>query len=390
MDRVIKIVIKLFISIFILTILCTPNSVKANQISTESLTENENLTENEVDQELLEQLSESLMEMEDIERFEVRMKWTNLDEKQEMGEAIFKMDASKGDLKGDLKYQMDDYYPETANFSFISYGRHRLFYVKEFDFLDSLAYFKQAFFDYQFDNKMAEYTNLFTEFSNETIDTVNLNEKPVVSLLLIPNKDKLMKVKQGQLSYKENQYHLKIERINIPSLFFDKQPFLSISYRLDHLIQPSTSSIMSEYQDWENQFNHQVKINEQSNDFLFGVKIDSEFSNSLQFKEMEHPTPQFNKTLNLMSQGLTDKLTSFSMDFDSDRQTLDVILEGIVESVAFNFFSKDTAELSTKRVRLEYSFEPKKVSIPERSSLKTISPAAADYLMEGLLTKEKK
>ncbi|MGF3076458.1 hypothetical protein [Facklamia sp. P12955] len=390
MDRGFKLVNKLFIFTILLALLYTPISAKANQITTESLTETKTSIENKVDQELLKKLSESLIDLKEVEEFEVKMKWTNLDKNQAMGQATYQVDVTKGDLKGDLKFQMEDDYPETADFGFISYGRHRLFYVKEFAFLDSLAYFKQAFFNYQFDKQMAKYTNLYTEFSNETIGTVNLNEKPATSLLLIPNRDKLMRVDKGQLSFKKDQYHLNIERIDIPSLFFDKHPFLSISYRLDHLIQPSTSSIMSEYQDWENQFNHQIKINEQANDFLFGTKIESEFSNHLQVKETEHRTPQFNKTLNLMSQGLTDKLTSFTMDFDPDKQILDVTLEGIVENVAFNFFSKDTAELTTKRVRLEYSFKPKKVVIPQRTSLKTISPAAADYLMEELLSKEKK
>ncbi|MGX7109190.1 hypothetical protein [Facklamia miroungae] len=380
--------IKFCLSMLFSLQLFTPDFASANQLLKEDLQENSTMREEVFDKDLLDQLSKSLSDLEKIEKFEVKMSWTNLDQEQQMGQATFQMDAKKGNLKGNVMYNLDNYYPPEAHLNFISYGRHRLLYIQEFELLNSLAYFKQAHFDYRFDESVNKYNDLYTEFSDESIDTINLIEKPSASLIVIPNMDKLKKIDSGQISYDEGQYHLNIERMDIPSLFFDKEPFFSMSYKIDHLIQAPSSSTMQSFQDWENHFNHQIKINEEANDFLLGVKIESELPNRSKKNDNHYRTPQFNKLFSLSSQGLTEKLTGFKMDYDPIKKTLKVVVEGIVEDVAFNFFSKDTAELSTKRVRLEYSFEPKEVIIPERETLKTISPAAANYLMEELLTKE--
>ena len=60
-------------------------------------------------------------------------------------------------------------------------------------------------------------------------------------------------------------------------------------------------------------------------------------------------------------------------------------MEGMVENVDFNFFTNETAQLSTHHVRLEYNFHPTSEKIPSLNELSTLSVGEANYLLEQLL-----
>lgn len=82
-----------------------------------------------------------------------------------------------------------------------------------------------------------------------------------------------------------------------------------------------------------------------------------------------------------------DKVTKVHMTLDPDKQTYQLVVEGMMESLDFNLFKEDTAELSTKHIRMEYQFSSTDIEVPDLDSIHTMSIDEANYQIEQLLDK---
>ena len=380
------------ISIFILTIslalILTPiEGVEAGQIKTSPFPEMIVSPVETKKYDLTKPFIHSLQRLNYVNQYEVRMKWTNIDTNQQMGQVKLLGDNKAGNLKGQITFFQPNYYPQSTHLDFISYGRYRLFYVKEFELLNSLAYYKQPFFERDFSRVVEFYNDYYTELSGSSLEISNPASKQSQSQLLLPNEEKLAELQPEQLTYGDQKYHLYAERLGIPSQLFQDLPQFNITYNLNHLIQRSSNTQVN-YAAWDNRFDHSLKVDEDARAFSAKLSLNSDFiSELLGNEEGRKPSqvPQFSTDLQLSSRGLIDKLTKVELTYSPRNKDLTVLMEGMVENVDFNFFTNETAQLSTHHVRLEYNFHPTSEKIPSLNELSTLSVGEANYLLEQLL-----
>ncbi|MBG9980809.1 hypothetical protein HZY91_07940 [Facklamia sp. DSM 111018] len=338
----------------------------------------------------LQELNEELEKLENIDQYEVDIKWTNISLDQPLGEIHLLGNNKTGDLGGQGKYYFTNYFPQMAEFNFLAYQRFDLVYIQQFDLLHSLAFYKQPFFNYGFDEELAKYKDIYVQVDHHNLQINNLARIPSSSLLFLPQLDKLEMVDEESLEFDGNKYQIELERLEVPAQFFDNRSLFVMNYKLDYEINSSPSSRYG-YNSWDAVMNQQLTMSEDERLMSFKVEISTDLTSQLLGLDSEEEAtilpPKFEKQMNLSSTGLMDKITRVELSYDKDQQAYEILVEGMVENVEFNLFTTDTAELSTNHVRMEYQFKPTNKEIPTLDEIETMTASEASYHLEQLLEK---
>lgn len=346
---------------------------------------------NDLADERLEGFISDLTDLWELEHFEIEMNWTNLDTEKELGKVTVLGDSQSGDLAGELNFYFPEYYPQEAKFNFLTYQRYDMAYVQQFKLLDSLAFFKQPFFNYKFDQDLAWLQDYYVQIQPSDIQTVGLNHNPLEALLLLPDDAKLSSIDPDALEEDDRSYHLTLERLEIPMQFFGSENFFNISYNYAYALQASTTSKRG-FTPLDNQTSHTFNFNEEEAFFNFSVDITADITDSLlaPYPELNvrAVAPSFDKEMGLSSVGLMEKLTKVEITYDPELTQYVIVLEGMVENVDFNLFSDGSAGLSTNHMRIEYKIFPTDQRVPQLSDIEKMSSSEADYYLEQLLDQD--
>lgn len=349
--------------------------------STLSTAENEN-------EEILENFLSDLEKLRELEQYQINIKWTNLDSKKKAGEITLIGDNEKGDLAGEVNYYFSEYYPQKASFNFLTYQRYDIAYVQQFKLLQSLAFFKQPFFTYKFEEELSGLEDYYVQVQPADIQTVGLNRHPLEALLVLPDELKLASIDPALLEEEDSVYSLTVERLEIPRQFFGNESFFNLSYSYAYDLQTATTSKRN-FVPLDNQSSHLINFNEEEAFLNFSVDISSDITESLlaPYPELNvrAAAPKFDKKMGLSSVGLMEKLTKVEIIYDSDLKQYAIALEGMIENVDFNLFSEGSAQLSTNHMRIEYEISPTEKGVPQLKDVKKMSSSEADYYLEQLL-----
>lgn len=349
--------------------------------STLSTAENEN-------EEILENFLSDLEKLRELEQYQINIKWTNLDSKKKAGEITLIGDNETGDLAGEVNYYFSEYYPQKASFNFLTYQRYDIAYVQQFKLLQSLAFFKQPFFTYKFEEELAGLEDYYVQVQPADIQTVGLNRHPLEALLVLPDELKLASIDPALLEEEDSVYSLTVERLEIPRQFFGNESFFNLSYSYAYDLQTATTSKRN-FVPLDNQSSHLINFNEEEAFLNFSVDISSDITESLlaPYPELNvrAAAPKFDKKMGLSSVGLMEKLTKVEIIYDSDLKQYAIALEGMIENVDFNLFSEGSAQLSTNHMRIEYEISPTEKGVPQLKDVKKMSSSEADYYLEQLL-----
>lgn len=333
---------------------------------------------------------EALDRLEATDRYQVTVRWIDLVDQSTIGEVNVIGQQSSGDFLAQFKFYPSNYVPQITEFNLLSYQRYDLVYVQLFKLLDSLAFYKQPFFDYHFDKLIKKYKDDYVQVDQQEFKTGNLAQKPVTPFIIQPNKDKLNKVAKDYLEKNplNGKYDLKIDRIEIPGNFFEGQKQFGLDYQMFVNLQEASTKDRN-YHQWQNEFQQQVRLSEEESVFSVQFQVKSTISDQLLkgHPERERWMNDFEQSSLLSGRGIMDKVTKVHMTLDPDKQTYQLVVEGMMESLDFNLFKEDTAELSTKHIRMEYQFSPTDIEVPDLDSIHTMSIDEANYLIEQLLDK---
>lgn len=386
-----KQVIKLLTLVMILSVF---SGLEVVAVSNGTLTEQGNrptstlnTAENE-NEEILENFLSDLEKLRELEQYQINIKWTNLDSKKKAGEITLIGDNETGDLAGEVNYYFSEYYPQKASFNFLTYQRYDIAYVQQFKLLQSLAFFKQPFFTYKFEEELSGLEDYYVQVQPADIQTVGLNRHPLEALLVLPDELKLASIDPALLEEEDSVYSLTVERLEIPRQFFGNESFFNLSYSYAYDLQTATTSKRN-FVPLDNQSNHLINFNEEEAFLNFSVDISSDITESLlaPYPELNvrAAAPKFDKKMGLSSVGLMEKLTKVEIIYDSDLKQYAIALEGMIENVDFNLFSEGSAQLSTNHMRIEYEISPTEKGVPQLKDVKKMSSSEADYYLEQLL-----
>lgn len=386
-----KQVIKLLTLVMILSVF---SGLEVVAVSNGTLTEQGNrptstlnTAENE-NEEILENFLSDLEKLRELEQYQINIKWTNLDSKKKAGEITLIGDNETGDLAGEVNYYFSEYYPQKASFNFLTYQRYDIAYVQQFKLLQSLAFFKQPFFTYKFEEELSGLEDYYVQVQPADIQTVGLNRHPLEALLVLPDELKLASIDPALLEEEDSVYSLTVERLEIPRQFFGNESFFNLSYSYAYDLQTATTSKRN-FVPLDNQSNHLINFNEEEAFLNFSVDISSDITESLlaPYPELNvrAAAPKFDKKMGLSSVGLMEKLTKVEIIYDSDLKQYAIALEGMIENVDFNLFSEGSAQLSTNHMRIEYEISPTEKGVSQLKDVKKMSSSEADYYLEQLL-----
>ena len=335
----------------------------------------------------VEAFNRAIDRMLEMDQYQVSMKWTDLTDNHLMGQAFLLADESQGDLLGRLRFFSDEFTPMTTHFNFVAYRHFELAYVQSFKYWESLGFFKQAFFPYLTDLRLAPFVNYYLQVDNDYLQAKPLSSNMLQSLLLLPNRDKLNQVAKDYLVKDQGNYRLSVERLEIPAQFFEGESLLNFTYRQDYELNPTSKD-----QHLNQSIKQEMNFVKDKPYLAFNVDLNTTISQDLAkanpSKARLPLLPPLSRKESLSTAGIMDKLTKFSLDFDVKDRVYRVVLEGMTEYVDFNLLSTNTANLQTRPVRFEYTLRPVKRPIPSLGDLPTMNQAEANYYMERLLESE--
>lgn len=351
----------------------------------------EEIEDGTIDQEAIENpfmpLIQGLEEIKQLENYQISYSLTDLGSSEKVAEAVLIGDQLTGDLAGLMDFYYPNAYPNHYQFDFISYRYFDLAYIQRFNYLDSMAFFQQPFFDTAMPDALDEYLDHYVAIDNEELNRVDLREQQLASLLLLPDMRRLLEVNAKHLYEINGLYLVSLERLEIPEYLFRRSENFSFNYELGLEINPLKS---------ETSLNDQIDIKstqrfalaEKSNSLNFNVTTDSTISNELMAPLEEgndFSTPDFSRAMTLDSNVMLDKLTKVDMIYNANTDTYRIRLIGIVENIEFNFFTNDAAGLETKEYMLEYEIKPTERVVPDLSEIETLTGREADYIMEQVM-----
>lgn len=373
--------------VMLLVIIISPIDSMNKVAAFETVTNEEINSQNKNDYEITEFMS-ALDRLEETDQYEVKIRWIDLADQSEVGEVEVVGKQSSGNFLATINYYPTKFVPSKTELNILSYQRYDLVYVQLFQLLNSLAFYKQPFFNYSLNKTAKKYNDDYVQIAKQDLNLGNLLKKPVSPFIIHPNKDKLKKVAKDFLKYdkRDPSYHIRMDRIEIPADFFEGQKLFNLNYKLQiNLLEAASND--KNLHPWQNEFQQTLKINEEENLIKFGYEVQSDVSDQLLNPQIDSPKwiQDFEQSNFLSGQGVMDKVTKVEISLDPNSLDYCLVVEGMVESLDFNLFKEDTAELSTRHMRMEYHFTPTDSEVPSLDSVSTLSVDEANYYIDQLI-----
>lgn len=328
----------------------------------------------------------ALGDLETLEHYQINYTLTDTQTEETIAEGDFVGNQAEGDLMGRIAYHFPKASPKQYDFEFISYRNFDLAYVKLFELLDSMAFFKQPYFNLAMQEQIAELKDRYVAIESAELNRVNLQRDPFKALLMMPDLNRLSRISGANLYTINDVYLLSLERLEIPEYLFRHSTNFGLNFNLALKIEPAAQT--DNHINWNVTSDQRFELSEKDNSLNFKVAVNSELS-----ELMLPPVPEgsqrvkdnFSRQMTLDNNVMLDKLTKVNMVYNASTQTYRMSLVGIVEQIEFNFFSDEAAGLETTEYRLDYTIKPIERELPKLDDIKKMNAAEADYILEELL-----
>lgn len=325
--------------------------------------------------------------LEAIDHYQVNYTLTDTHTAETIAQGEFIGNQSDGDLMGKIAYYFPKASPKQYDFEFISYRQFDLAYVKTFQFLDSMAFFNQPYFNRNIHKEISDLKDVYVAIESLELNRVNLLRDPFNSLLMLPDLNRLSRIAGDNLYQIDDLYMLSLERIEIPEYLFRHSNNFGFNFQYDMKVQPASEN--ETHLAWNVVSEQRFDISEKDNSLNFKATVNSELSDLMlpqTVEGTERNNEKFARQMSLDNHLMLDKLTKVNMVYKESTQTYRISLVGIVEQIEFNLFSDETAGLETTEYRLDYTVKPLEREIPSLNEIDKITSAEADYFLEEILT----
>lgn len=339
------------------------------------------------DEQKINDFVKALSGLETIEHYQINYTLTDTQTEEIVAQGDYVGNQTEGDLMGRITYHFPKAAPKQYDFEFISYRHFDLAYVKTFEWLDSMAFFNQPYFNRAIQEQVADLHDVFVAIESSELNRVNLQNDPFKTLLMLPDLNRLSRISADSLYQVNELYLLSLERLEIPEYLFRRSTNFGFDFHLGMKVLPATEN--RTHLDWNVTSEQRFQISEKDNSLNFKVAVDSELSD-LMLPQLPEETVRVNdnfaRQMSLDNNVMLDKLTKVNMAYNKATQTYRMTLVGIVEQIEFNIFSDETAGLETTEYRLDYTVKPIEREIPRLDDIRKMTGAEADYILEELLS----
>lgn len=291
----------------------------------------------------------------------------NVKANQETGEAMIEMN---------LYNRLAN--PNHYTLTFYTYDHFQHIYVNVVEWLNSMAYFQQAYFPANLHEEMENYEHYFISIDS---DELHINEQIldfVSSFLLLANSDKLQTIDNNTVYQLENFYFVSLSRTQIPEMLF--RDILSLAF---HYVSKMT------YEDEKYYFQHELLLDMPMTGLAYNVELDNQLTHPLESTlfglNAQRVLPDMNKSFSIATDMVTDKLTDVTLSYHSESLRYKLQLNGITENFNLNLFNSQSANFRSYEFQINYEFTPLEWTMPELLSLNRLSVAEFNYLLNRVI-----
>lgn len=326
-------------------------------------------------EENLSQLIEYLKELSNIETYKSNLSLMNLRSKEIM--ATIQVLTNKN--SGDVQIQFDFYNrltnPSHHQVTLYAYNYFSYVYVSLFDWLNSLAYFNQAYFNVDDATHFKEYQEIFIGIDTADLPVKAQGEVFIDSLVFLPNIERMKTIDESELLAIDRKFFLNLERLEIPEYLF--QDIDGVELLLKTQIKKAHDHFMIE---------PRVEIQSKSQGISIRSIVDSQLSKDLlamiEGLKTERVMPDNMIDFGISTNQVSEKLKTFDLVYNHRRKYLEMHLQGITENFNLNIFSDKTANFKSYEFGITYRFQPFEWEMPELFSLNRLSQQELNYLLE--------
>lgn len=269
--------------------------------------------------------------------------------------------------------------PNHYTLTFYTYNHFQYVYVNVIEWLNSMAYFQQAYFPAQLQEEMENYSNYFIAVDSEKIHKNEQILDFVRSFLLLANPDKLQTIDNDAIYQLEDFYFVALSRTQIPEMLFRDISSVAFDY---------SSQINYEAQKYY--FQHELSFDVPMTGLAYRVGLESQLTHPLESKFFElnaqRILPDMTKDFIIATGMVTDKLTDTTLSYHTESLRYKLQLNGITENFNLNLFNNQSANFRSYEFQINYEFTPLEWTMPELLSLNRLSVEEFNYILEGLMT----
>ncbi|MDO4432449.1 MAG: hypothetical protein Q4B80_03920 [Aerococcaceae bacterium] len=321
-----------------------------------------------------------LSELAQLEQYEASYVLTNI----RNGRPMAKLRII-GDQVTNRQHIIADFYfrdvePNHYQLEMIAYQDLGLVYVKQFAFLQSMAFFEQE----QLPEQMADAMSAYQDYYVATQSKVEIDPQDWAALIhLIPDAVKFDSVNESAI-YQLNDLSLAhMEKLAIPEYFFEGMDFLALDYQLDLEVVPQSET------DWQVAAKGEVIFDKISNNLKMNAEVEA-LLNPADLDRAHLPNwlsraKPFSREMGLDGTALTSKLKKVFMSHNEALDKYHIQLDGVVESMNLNVLGEGAASIKSYDFRLDYEIQPTTQTIPDMLELQRLSQAEFAYIIENYL-----
>ena len=334
-----------------------------------------------------EQLLGDITQLSQMPQYHVQYTLTNSRSQFKMAHVNVIGNRQTGDAQIMMDFYFKDANPHRYRVEIISYNHFQLVYVKQFELLQTMAFFKQGQFPEKMHATFDAYQNYYVALDPQVIRLDTNAMKWLETLLLTPNVDKLKQISDEDIHQINDISLLSLEKLEIPEYLFENALFPELSYQLDVSMLPDSSSgeltVTSEPKLYLATTHYGAKFSVNANATL--EKITTQVA---QIQDLIVGTDKFKRSMELNVAPVATKLKKVQLSLDKGSQVYRAALEGVAENVNLNIFGDSTASFKSYDYRVDYELKPTTKVIPTVMELKRLTQEEFAYIIEQYLEQQ--
>lgn len=379
-----------------------------------------------------EDIDQSLQDIQNLTAYDMHIELTDLDQNIPVAAGTIQVDNERGDAFFDMKfYEVNEesaqHTSEAAQaeettqndalrqslsvypLRVLTYSGFELAYINQVELLNTEGL---GPIDEDIQKELSSYNHYYTPIERSELERLKFDTSVNEALQFLPNADVIRSIDPEFIKETDQAYTIDVERVEIPTNLFEQLKGFLMHVDLDMSIKP----IDSLYRPWDVHIDQRFTVETNRDDFTIergvksdlsalveeaGVQVDSQSSESSMGDESDEDTDEsvsFEETTaeipskassnqKLRTEDMTGKLTKASLQFHKHQASYVATLEGIGESINFDFFNHSSNQpLKSTRYRLKISIQPSEQRIPDYQSIPRMTNQEHALTIENLLT----
>ena len=319
--------------------------------------------------------------MDQLERYQIRIRIVNLDQGEEVASGKVIGDRVTGDLRVQFNVHPTEVEEHGFRYDLISYRNFDIAYSNLIEVLESTGFFEAPYYQSSKYDLLSNYLHHYVEVDTEPFSKRNMAQDTLTSFLFLPERETIQNLTEDQIYEIHSAYQTSLERTEIPKGWqrFDDNMYLKHEFHLD------VNESLNSYKDYEAETVNRLNVSTNNNQLQLSLDYSTRVTRDLlNLSRLYSPDAyQLNRELN--TQEVTGRLTAVKIRYNPASPYYEIELHGLKDEYQFNIFNQSTADYVAERYTWKFTLLPTEEEIPSLHQLNRLSEAEFNYLIASIL-----